>query len=129
MTIDQGGLHLSFNAEVNGVAGIMVLDTGASICAFDLQQVPSHSKQENEKTYTAVGVSQSIEAKESSGNVLLIDGLKVEDFQAMFVDLTEVNQQYQAKGLPAIIGLFGSDLLEKYRAEINYETMTLTLKV
>ena len=58
-----------------------------------------------------------------------IGDLIIENFPVVLLDLQHVNGSYQTLGHSEIEGVIGNDILVKYKAIINYEKLTLTLRL
>ena len=53
--------------------------------------------------------------------------LKIEDYQAVAMDLTNINASYEMIKLPPIDGVLGGDLLRKHNAVISYKLKKIRL--
>ena len=81
------------------------------------------------------GISAGIGGTDISSFIFNIDELsfgelKINGYQAVAMDLSNVNDSYAMLKIPPVDGVFGGDLLNKYHAVINYKLkkMRLTLK-
>ncbi len=52
----------------------------------------------------------------------------IRDFEVAVLDLSHINQAYKSLGFGQVLGVIGSDLLQEYKALIDYESRTLTLR-
>lgn len=130
LDIEGDGFHLMIAASVNNVPVDLLIDTGASRTVFDRNQieelVTDAELKRDETTSTGLGTSEMVGEKVVLPNVVIGD-ITTSNYEASVLDLSHVNNTYQALGYTPIIGVLGSDILMKYNAEINYGTLTLTL--
>ena len=122
------GKHLFVEVEVDGNALTLVLDTGASQTIFDPELIA-----DSLDFFSDLGEIQSSginsEVEMSAGYVrnLQIGELFIPKMFVGLTSLAQVNLIYKRVSDKQIAGLLGSEILEKYRAIIDYGTRTLTL--
>lgn len=61
-------------------------------------------------------------------NKVKIGEIVLTEYPALLLDLQHVNASYEKLGLSAIDGVVGSDLLQEYKAVLDYEKKELKLK-
>jgi hypothetical protein len=128
--IEDAGYHLLMKAKVNGKSANLLIDTGASKTVFDKEKVQRFV---SESSFTTLGkLSTGLgTAKMQTHSALLkkfqIGKLILSQFETIVIDLSHVNQTYARLDLPEIDGVFGSDLMLKYHALIDYKKKQVTL--
>ena len=130
LAIQDDGYHVFLELKVNDVKVYMLLDTGASRTVFDIETLRKiHTgivMEENEDKATGLG-SNAVDNFIASINKLEIGGLKIKNYETGVLDLSHVNTSYAKINIPAIAGVFGSDILMDYNAVISYKKKTLKL--
>lgn len=130
LSIDEDGYHLSVKAKVNGKPANLIIDTGASRTVFDLNRIGKFVKgdklQENNKLSSGLGTN-SMKSHITTLKKFQLGDLVINDYPAVFIDLSHVNVSYVNVGLEPIDGVLGSDILHAYNANINYEKLELVL--
>ena len=130
VSIEGDGFHLIAEGCINGKTARFVVDTGASRTVFDKDKIlnyindPEFSEKE--------GISAGIGGTDISSFIFNIEELsfgelKIKDYQAVAMDLSNVNDSYAMIKLPPIDGVLGGDLLVKYRAVISYRLKKIRL--
>ncbi len=131
LNIEDDGLHLIIDAEVNSFECRLLVDTGASRTVFDQKRIFQFVKESDlkfdEKLSTGLGTDSMPTSSINLSNFNLGE-LSVKNFHAILLDLSHVNASYEKMGFVAIDGVLGSDILDKYEAIINYKKRTITLK-
>lgn len=132
LTIEGDGTHILINVKINGKKANMIVDTGASRTVFDINRISIFTKKKkfgkNQQLSTGLGTNTM-----QSHNTILkkfqIGKLKIENFEAILLDLKHVNESYEKIGLGAIDGVLGGEILTNYKAVIDYGKKQLKLKV
>lgn len=130
ISIEGDGFHLIAEGCINGKTARFVVDTGASRTVFDKDKIlnyindPEFSEKE--------GISAGIGGTDISSFIFDIEELsfgelKIKDYQAVAMDLSNVNDSYAMIKLPPIDGVLGGDLLVKYKAVISYRLKKIRL--
>ena len=130
VSIEGDGFHLIAEGCINGKTARFVVDTGASRTVFDKDKIlnyindPEFSEKE--------GISAGIGGTDISSFIFDIEELsfgelKIKDYQAVAMDLSNVNDSYAMIKLPPIDGVLGGDLLVKYKAVISYRLKKIRL--
>ncbi len=131
LTIEDDGLHLIIESEVNDMKCRLLVDTGASRTVFDRTRifnfVTEAELEHHDKLSTGLGTDSM---PTSSTNLLKfkIGEIKIKNFQAILLDLSHVNSSYEKMGFHPIDGVLGSDVLNKYQAIIDYRKRRMTLR-
>lgn len=133
INIEGDGFHLIAEGMINNKPARFVVDTGASRTVFDKDRILNYidNPEFNEKE----GISAGIGGTDISSFIFNIEelsfgNLKINGYQAVAMDLSNVNNSYAMLKLPPIDGVIGGDLMKKHQAIINYKLkkMRLTTK-
>lgn len=121
---------LLITVKVNGVEGLFILDTGASISVI----ASSHASrlqltlQNHNANFTGAGAGgQGLEVIPSEGNTIEIGNHMVTDFMLSVMSFDHVSQALTQAGCEEFLGVIGVDILKPGKAIIDYSTMTLYL--
>lgn len=130
INIEGDGFHLIAEGIINNKPARFVVDTGASRTVFDKDRILNYidNPEFNEKE----GISAGIGGTDLSSFIFNIEelsfgDLKINDYQAVAMDLSNVNNSYAMLKLPPIDGVLGGDLMKKYQAVINYKLKKMRL--
>ena len=132
LPIEDDGFHLLIRAKINGKKANLIIDTGASRTVFDETLIKNYLPEEyndfetNEKLSTGLGTN-TMKSSAFSLKSLKIGDLNIENYMAVILDLTNINDSYTKLKLPKIHGVIGGDLLSKYKAIIYYKAKNLRL--
>ena len=131
ITIDKGSYHLLIKVYINRKVANLIIDTGASKTVFDKNRIEKYVVNKkfdlNDKLSIGLGTS-SMESHFTVLKKIKIGAMEIKDYDAILLDLSNVNESYANIGLAPIDGVLGSDILLKNMAIINYEKKTLRLK-
>lgn len=133
LEVESDGCHLMCKATVEGKEINMLIDTGASRTVFDSASIQSllgtdlNALQSNERLSAGIG-STSVESLFLHVKAFKIGSIRIRNYQAVLIDLSQVNNMYTSLGLPAIEGVLGGDLLISLGAIIDYRKMTIKLR-
>lgn len=127
--LEDNSFHLITAVEINGVAGDMIIDTGASVTVIDQKLVPDGETTETNIEMQSGGVSGHI----SNVQVIRINKFKIgrtnlKDMQVAAIDLDYVNEMYAKHLNRKVVGLLGCDFCVKHQAIIDYPEKTLSWK-
>lgn len=130
--IDNDGYHLMVNAKINNKKANLLIDTGASRTVFDKNKINAFIKdtkyeiEKNEKLSTGLGTN-SLQSEALVMDEFKLDKIRIKNYPAIILDMMHINQSYSRLDLPYIDGVLGGDLLNKYKAVINYNKKHLKL--
>lgn len=121
--------HFAIEAELNGVSGRFIVDTGASNTCVGLDRIAHFGMESEGSEIKAAGAGSSeLETAVSAGNRLLIGAWERTDLQMVLIDLSHVNQALTAHEALPVDGILGADVLRLGRAVIDYHKNCLFLK-
>ena len=130
INIEGDGFHLIAEGMINNKPARFVVDTGASRTVFDKDRILNFidNPEFNEKE----GISAGIGGTDLSSFIFNIEELSfgnliINDYQAVAMDLSNVNNSYAMLKLPPVDGVLGGDLMKKYQAVINYKLKKMRL--
>ena len=130
INIEGDGFHLIAEGMINNKPARFVVDTGASRTVFDKDRILNYidNPEFNEKE----GISAGIGGTDLSTFIFNIEelsfgDLKINDYQAVAMDLSNVNNSYAMLKLPPIDGVLGGDLMKKHQTVINYKLKKMRL--
>ena len=69
-----------------------------------------------------------MESQTTTLNKFRIGDVLMENFEAVLLDMSHINESYTQIGFKAIDGVLGSDIMYAYKADIDYKKMTLKLR-
>lgn len=131
INIEDTGCHLYINAQIQGKKANLLIDTGASRTVFDRQRLEAFV---DNKPFTELDkLSTGLGTDSMRGHVVHVDNIKIgtisiDNYTAMALDLSHVNESYAKIGIDPIDGVLGGDILSEYNANINYKTKKLQLE-
>ena len=130
ISIEGDGFHLIAEGLINGKSARFVVDTGASRTVFDKERILAYidNPEFNEKE----GLSAGIGGTDISSFIFKLEELSfgelsVKDYQAVAMDLSNVNNSYAMLNIPLVDGVLGGDLLYKHKAVISYKLKKMRL--
>jgi hypothetical protein len=121
--------HYSLEADINGINGKFILDTGASsscICTSLEKKFNIISKETIEKASSAT--SEISNTKISKSNTIQI-GEWENKINLITFDMSHINNALSEKKINPIDGIIGADILKKSKAILNYKSNKLYLKL
>ena len=121
--------HYSLEANINGINGKFILDTGASkscICTSLENNFNIISKETIEKATSAT--SEISNTKISKNNTIQIGKWKNKINLITFV-MCYINQALNEKKIDSVSGIIGADILKKSKAILDYKSNKLYLKL
>jgi len=128
ISLQDDGFHLLVEIVIFGKKSYAVLDTGASRSVFDLNLLKMHISElaHTEETQATTLFATSATAQATIAH-FKIGRLKIENYEAVGLDLESVNDAYVQMGHPPVTAIIGSDILLKYHASIHYKKLKLYL--
>ena len=122
--------HFEIKAEINGVKGRFILDTGASNSCIGLEGIETFNLKVVDSEIKAVGAGASnMETKLSEKNKLKIGKWKKSRVSIVIFNLDHVNQGLLNHNSDSVDGIIGADILKKGKAIIDYSKKNLYLKL
>lgn len=130
INIEGDGFHIVTEGLINGKPARFVVDTGASRTVFDKDRILNYIN--NPEFAEKEGFSAGIGGTDISSFIFEIEelsfgDLKINDYQAVAMDLSNINTSYEMIKLPPIDGVLGGDLLRKHNAVISYRLKKIRL--
>ena len=130
ISIEGDGFHLIAEGLINGKSARFVVDTGASRTVFDKERILDYI--DNPEFSEKDGISAGIGGTDISSFIFKLEELSfgelsIKDYQAVAMDLSNVNNSYAMLKLPPVDGVLGGDLMKKYQAVINYKLKKMRL--
>ncbi len=124
--------HLMVKATVNGVEGMLIIDTGAGGTVIDQSMADTLKLKlelDNIDTTGAGAGGGMLQVIPSKDNTVILDKITIENFTLAVMNLEHVTSAYKQIGITELIlGVIGFDLLESYKALIDYDNMKLWMK-
>lgn len=130
LDIEGEGFHIMVKGLIHGKEAHFLIDTGASRSVFDPKTIANfidHPEFEKKQGMTAGVGSSDIESSTFMIDSLSIGDMEIHDYEAVALDLGNINEMYAKLGLPHIDGILGGDLLKRHRAIINYKAKKIRL--
>ena len=121
--------HYSLKANINGINGKFILDTGASnscVCTSLENNFNITSKETIEKATSAT--SEISNTKISKNNTIQIGKWK-NKINLITFDMCYINQALYEKKIDSVSGIIGADILKKSKAILDYKSNKLYLKL
>lgn len=121
--------HLEVKAEINGLPGRFILDTGASSTCVGLEQADRFQLDSEVSEVLAAGAGASdLATRISEKNHICLGKWEDKEAQIVILDLVHVNQALLLHEAEEVDGIIGADLLENGRAVIDYHKKVLYLR-
>ena len=130
LDIEGEGFHIMVKGMIHGKEASFLIDTGASRSVFDPNTITSFIEDiqfERKEGMSASVGSSDLESATFVIDSLAIGSLEIKDYEAVALDLENIHEMYAKLRLPHIDGIIGGDLLQKYKAVINYRSKKLRL--
>lgn len=121
--------HYSLEANINGINGRFIIDTGASnscICTSLENKFKIISEESKEKALSAN--SEMTNTKISESNALQISKWK-DKISLITFNMSHINNALSEKQIDPIDGIIGADILKKSKAIIDYHRDKIYLKM
>jgi hypothetical protein len=124
----DGGFHVLIECKINGVCGLMIVDTGATNTIFDrtakiFENLIFETPEIEVHSVSSAGCEVAI----SHIDDFRIGKFKTKFTEAAFMSLDYMNNVYAAQKKTQIIGLLGADFLIEHNAILNFAEKTLTI--
>ncbi len=131
MEIEGDGYHIAVIAYINGRKARMLIDTGASRTVFDSTRIMRFLKDKtsaftkNQQLSAGLGTT-TLESHSTSLSSFRLGDYRIKPYQAILLDLSNINHSYALIGLAPIDGVIGSDLLKQLKATISFSKKYLS---
>ena len=113
--------HYLFYAEINGVLGSFILDTGASTSCVGFTNSAHFRLISEESIIKAAGAGAiNMETMLSRKNEFNIKDWAIKNMDFVLFDLSHVNEALTQARENAVHGIIGADFLKQHRAVIDY---------
>ena len=120
--------HLLCRARINGIAAVLLIDTGASNSCIHSKLQDLYKLKKKGAAFDAAGASEGKMTAVSTHQCELILGRhQVGKHTFVLLDLSHINETLQSQGAKKIDGIIGADFLIKHKASIDYRTRKLSL--
>lgn len=121
--------HFEVRAELNGIEGRFILDTGASSTCIGMDCVDHFNLSAEDSEVKASGAGgTNMLTQVSKDNTITIKGWQRNNIEVVVFDLTHVNQALTLQDALPVHGIIGADVLKKGKAIIDYNKKNLYLK-
>ena len=121
--------HLALPANINGVKGNFILDTGASSSCIDLAFAPHFKLLVKDSEVKAAGAGAvDMLTKISESNTVAIGKWETNALDIVLFDMSHVNTALQQHHADPVHGILGADILRKGKGIIDYQYNCLYLK-
>ena len=127
--IDKRGCQLTVAGKINGKKAHLIIDSGASQTVFDKNRIEDflgHNKFEKSKSFSSGLGTNSMESHLVKAPGLSVGNFEIKDEKMILLDLSHVNESYQALKLKPVDGVIGGDILKRYKAVIDYGKKVIT---
>ncbi len=130
ISIEEDGFHLTVDVEIENKKALLLIDSGASRSVFDIRKIMKFTGEQNfephDKLSTGLGTNSMV-THTTELKRFKIGNLSLTSFKAILLDLENVNESYAKLGLSQIDGVLGGDVLNSYKAIIDYGKSELRL--
>ena len=124
-----GTNHFEIKAEINGVSGRFILDTGASNTCVGIDKADMFKLVSEVSEIKAAGAgARDMETHISNKNKIAIGDWKYKKQKIVLFDLIHVNEALIAHQALPVDGIIGADVLNNARAIIDYKKKRVYLK-
>ena len=121
--------HFEIKANINGIKGRFILDTGASNSCIGFDSVKDFNLKVEDSEVKAAGAGAvNMLTQLSKKNVIKIGKWKKEKVALILFNLTHVNTALTNHNSNPVDGIIGADILKKGKAVIDYQKKYLYLK-
>lgn len=128
--LEDNSYHLIVQADIDGISGDMIIDTGASVTVADQRLFSDQTHDDTSITMQSGSVSGQIDnVRLIKIKRLTIGGRRLRNFRLACINLDYVNEMYNKHLKRQIIGLLGCDFCVRYNVCIDYSKKELTLNL
>ena len=121
--------HIQIECEVNYITGKFLIDTGASNSCINYSSSTKFNVKFKKSNETASSATNEIsETYYSEDNTLKIGDFQKNDFDLVLFDMSFINNSLEKKGVSAVDGIIGGDILNELNASISYKKKVISLE-
>ena len=121
--------HFELTANINGITGKFILDTGASNTCVGMDKIEFFEMISEATDIKAAGAGATeMETLISSSNKIQIGEWTKKKQKVVVFDLSHVNHALLSHNASPVDGIIGADILKKGKAIIDYNKKCLYLK-
>lgn len=122
--------HFEMKANLNGIKGRFILDTGASSSCVGFEAIETFKLKVKDSEIKAAGAGAiDMDTKMSKKNKVKIGKWSHDKVVLVLFNLTHVNTALINHNSKPVDGIIGADILKKGKAIIDYEKKYLYLKL
>ena len=122
--------HIQIKAEINGLKGVFIIDTGASNTCIDLENYKLFKIFPEESPEKASSATDEIsKTMISKSNKIKIGKWMKKNISIVLFDMSFINKTLKEHGVKSVNGIIGADLLKKGKGIIDYSSKKLFLKI
>lgn len=126
--LEDHSYHILVAVEINGIAGDMIIDTGASVTVADRQLFPCFEEPEEAVKIQSGSITGEIkDVQVMHTESFQIGSIQLQEMCIALIDLDYVNKMYKKHLNRKVIGLLGSDFCIRHGIIIDYPHLTLTI--
>ncbi len=120
--------HLHLDANVNGVPGSFILDTGAAATVIEASRKDTFHLVSDASQNVGAGAGGQVRMQTSQHNKFTLGTWAANDMVLYTMDLSHVNNSLQTLGIDKVDGVIGADILSRAKGVIDYPNLTLYVK-
>ena len=123
------GYNLYVDGKVNGTKGRLMVDTGAFATLLHSQFVQRMNIPMQQTKYRSIGVNLA-ESRVRIANIarLSVGSMDLKSHKVGVINLEKLVHDGLLEATPPVVGLLGSEMLQRYHAIIDFGTNSLYLK-
>ncbi len=122
--------HFEIKANINGVRGLFILDTGASSSCVGFEAIDRFKLKAKDSEVKAAGAGATdIFTQISKKNKLKIGKWKKDKVALILFNLAHVNSALIAHNARPVDGIIGADIMKNAKAIIDYDKKYIYLKL
>ena len=126
--LEDESFHMIVRAEIDGIKGDMIIDTGASVTVIDKAAFPDKNSDENRGKIQSGSVSGQINDVHLIKTAYIkIGKYKIKNPQLASIDMNYVNDMYNQHLKRKVIGLLGCDFCVRYGVTIDFRNIEISI--
>ena len=120
--------HLYIDTEINGIPATLFLDTGATMTILGEERTEKLQSRTNFSNIIVAGIgAYGLPVRTAVVQELKMADFYVENFRVLLLSLSYANDSFSRMGFEEVDGIIGADILNRYRAIIDYGNLALYL--